>query len=66
MQSALQGNLRALEAFRRGLPALFEPCRIDPKRDGFAAMVASKPKRFGLTAGATREQLRATAWDGRR
>ena len=46
VQSALPGNLGALEAFRRGLPALFEPCRIDPNRDGFAAMVASQPEKL--------------------
>ena len=64
VQSALPGNLGALEAFRRGLPALFEPCRIGPNRDGFAAMVASQPESFGLTAGSTGEQLRAAIVNG--
>lgn len=41
-QAALPGTLAVLEAFRRGLPALFEPCRIDPNRDGFAALVLSQ------------------------
>jgi hypothetical protein len=63
-QQALPGSLGVLEAFRRGLPALFEPCRIDPNRDGFAAMVACQPESFGLTAGATPEQTRAAILRG--
>jgi len=58
-QAALPGTLAALEAFRRGLPALYEPCRIDPNRDGFAALVLSQPESFGLPAGPTGEQVRA-------
>jgi hypothetical protein len=64
VQSALPGNLEVLEAFRRGLPALFEPCRIDANRDGFAAMVTSQPESFGLTPGASGGQVCAAIRQG--
>lgn len=58
-QAALPGTLAVQEAFRRGLPALFKPCRIYPNRDGFAALVFSQPESFDLPAGPTGEQVRA-------
>jgi len=58
-QAALPGPLSALEAFRRALPALFEPCRIDRNRDGFASLVLSQPESFGLPAAPSGEQVRA-------
>jgi hypothetical protein len=63
-QQPLPGSLRAVEAFRRGLPALFEPCGIDPNRDGFVAMVNSQPESFGLQAGASDDQVRAVIRKG--
>ncbi|WP_094555654.1 hypothetical protein [Synechococcus sp. 1G10] len=63
-QQALPGSLDALQAFRRSLPALFEPCRIDPNRDGFAVMVTSQPESFGLTASASGDQIRAVILQG--
>ncbi|MFQ6539746.1 MULTISPECIES: hypothetical protein [Aphanothece] len=63
-QLALPGSLDALEAFRRSLPALFEPCRIDPNREGFAAMVTSQPESFGLTASASGDQIHAVILQG--
>jgi len=54
---ALPGSLDALKALCRSLPALFEPCRIDPNRDGFAAMVTSQPESFGLTASASGDEV---------
>jgi hypothetical protein len=63
-QQALPGSLKAVVAFRRGLPALLEPYRIDGNRDGFAAMVSSQPESFGLTAGASGEQVRAAIRQG--
>lgn len=63
-QQGLPGNLEALAAFRRSLPALFEPCCMDPNRDGFAAMVTSQPESFGLTAVASADQVRAAIRQG--
>lgn len=63
-QLTLPGSLEALEAFRRSLPALFEPCRIDPNRDSFAAVVSSQPESFGLPAGAGGDQVRAAIRQG--
>ena len=63
-QQTLPGSLYALEAFRRSLPALFETCRNDPNRDGFAGMVTSQPESFGLPAGAGGDQVRAAIRQG--
>ncbi len=63
-QRTLPGSLDALEALRRSLPALFEPCRIDPNRDGFAALVTSQPESFGLPAGAGGDQVRTAIRQG--
>ncbi|MEB3321425.1 MAG: hypothetical protein VKI81_01220 [Synechococcaceae cyanobacterium] len=63
-QQALPGSLEALAAFRRSLPALFEPCRIDPNRDGFAARVSSQPVSVGIAAGAGGDQVRAVIRQG--
>ena len=40
------------------------PARIDPNRDGFAAMVSSQPESFGLSAGARGDQVRAAIQQG--
>ncbi len=63
-QQTLPGRIGALEDFRRSLPVLFETCRIDPSRDGFASLVTCQPASFGLPAGAGGDQLRAAIRQG--
>jgi hypothetical protein len=57
-QQAWPGRVGAVEAFSRGVKALFVHAAACEGRDDFATMVMTEPENFGLTASATPEQIR--------